>query len=244
MITFIRKSLLNAYSALPLLICFVLASFSSFATENTRTRATFLSGEEMFRGVFFLEGQYAQMLPEAQSLKMAYANKAQSASQQALVAQVRQAVLADIKATHPGYFAQFKSVLKSGDLMRVSQTLTQSEKILTQSLERVYHLDKGELAKLQAQAQAEAARQGGKLDAQALEKLVAQMQKGKPIDANNGTCVLVVLLLVAAAAVFVWVAITVPKEVQEITMAQRNNGQSLFHEQIVASICAVAPLIV
>ncbi|WP_460936050.1 hypothetical protein, partial [Spirosoma humi] len=67
MVTFIRKSLLNAYTALPLLICFVLASFNSFANTNKATRTTFLSGQELFEGVFFLEGAYAQMLPETQS---------------------------------------------------------------------------------------------------------------------------------------------------------------------------------
>ncbi|WP_266364738.1 hypothetical protein [Tellurirhabdus rosea] len=242
MITYIAKRLLNAYTALPLLMCFVLASFHSFARSNEAARATFLSGEDMFKGVFFLEGRYAQMLPETQSLQAAFVNQTQSSSQKAAVAQVRQAVMAHIAAAQPGYFAHFKSALKSGDHLRVSAALSEGQKLVSKAVDELYQLDKTQLNKLQAQAQAEAARQGGKLDAQAVEKLVGQMQKTTAPDPNNGTCavVAVVVLVVALAAVYVWVSVTA---VAEEMVAYKQGGHSLLHEQLVATICQIAPQI-
>lgn len=235
MVTFIRKSLLNAYTALPLLICFVLASVNSFANSNKATRTTFLSGEELFQGVFFLEGTYAQMLPETQSLQTAYLNQSQSMAQKAAVSEVRQAVLTQIASAHPGYFAQFKSALKSGDHLRVSGALAQGQQLVAQALDGLYKLDKAELNQWQARAQAAAAGQGGKLDAQAIEKLVGQMQKGKAVDANNGTCLVTVL----AVAIILWVVVVVAVE-EEISTNGPANGHSLMHEQLVASICSIA----
>ncbi|AKD55839.1 hypothetical protein [Spirosoma radiotolerans] len=237
MVTFIRKSLLNAYTALPLLICFVLASVNSFANTNKATRTAFLSGEELFQGVFFLEGAYAQMLPETQSLQTAYLNHNQSAAQKAAVSEVRQAVLAQIASAHPGYFAQFKSAMKSGDHLRVSGALAQGQQLVAQALDGLYKLDKAELAQWQAKAQAASAGQGGKLDGQAIEKLVAQMQKGKAVDANKGTCLVTVL----AVAIVLWVVVVVAVE-EEISV-NGANSHSLMHEQLVASICTIAPQI-
>ncbi|UFH55072.1 hypothetical protein [Spirosoma sp. KNUC1025] len=236
MITFIRKYLLNAYVALPMLMCFLLTSWTSFAHQNTRTHMTFLTGEDMFKGVFFLEGQYAQMLPEAQSLRTAYLNQSQNTAQKAVITQVRQMVMASIELAHPGYYAQFKSALKSGDAVRINQALTGGEALIAQAMDNLYHLDKDQLTKLQADAQAEAARQGGKLDAQALEKLVSQMQKGKALDVNNGTC----LVTIIAVAVLIWVVIALAAE--EVVVGN-DNGHSLLREQVVASICDVAPSI-
>ncbi|AKD55841.1 hypothetical protein [Spirosoma radiotolerans] len=240
MVTFIRKSLLNAYTALPLLICFVLASVNSFANTNKATRTAFLSGEELFQGVFFLEGAYAQMLPETQSLQTAYLNHNQSAAQKAAVSEVRQAVLAQIASAHPGYFAQFKSAMKSGDHLRVSGALAQGQQLVAQALDGLYKLDKAELAQWQAKAQAASAGQGGKLDGQAIEKLVAQMQKGKAVDANNGTCAVVAVVVLVVAVAAVWVAIALAAEEM---ISDNRNTKSLLHEQLVASICEVAPQI-
>ncbi|AQG80669.1 hypothetical protein [Spirosoma montaniterrae] len=240
MITSIRKSFLNAYTALPLLICFVLASFHSFALNNKATRATFLSGQELFAGVFFLEGRYAQMLPETQSFQTAYLNQQQSSDQKAAVAQVRQAVLAQIESARPGYFAHFKSAMKSGDHLRVSAALAEGQALVGQALDVLYELDKAELGRLQAKAQAEAARQGGKLDAQAIEKLVADMQKGKAVDANSGTCAVIAVVVLVVAVAAVWVAIAVS---ENEVLSDNRNTKSLMHEQLVASICEVAPSI-
>ncbi|WP_460934282.1 hypothetical protein, partial [Spirosoma humi] len=106
------------------------------------------------------------------------------------------------------------------------------------ALDGLYKLDKAELGQWQAKAQAAAAGQGGKLDAQTIEKLVGQMQKGKAVDANNGTC----LVTIVAVAIILWVVVVVAVE-EEISVNGASNGHSLMHEQLVASICAVAPQI-
>ena len=239
MITRIHKSLLNAYTALPLLICFVLASFHSFARSNEATRATFLSGQELFQGVFFLEGAYARMLPETEAFQTAYLNQTQTQTQRAAVSQVRQAVMAHIQTAQPGYFTHFKAALKSGDHLRVSTALAEGQTLVGQALDALYKLDKTQLAQLEAKAQAAA--QGGKLDPQAIEKLVSQMQKGKAVDANNGTCAVVAVVVLVVAVAAVWVVIALAAD-EQLSVNDRN-GKSLMHEQLVASICNVAPQI-
>ncbi|UFH55069.1 hypothetical protein [Spirosoma sp. KNUC1025] len=226
-----------------MLVCFLLASWSSFAGQTNHTRLTFLSGKDMFKGVFFLEGQYAQMLPETQSLKTAFLNQNLSGQQRTAVAQVRESLLASIESAHPGYFAQFKSALKSGDAVRVSQALAEGEGLVAQALDKLYQLDKAQLGKLQAQAQGLAAGQGGKLDAQAMEKLVSQLQKGEMREAGVGACavIAVVVLAVCVAAVLVVVAVGVAEELSADN--HKPGSHSLYQEQLVASICQTAPLI-
>lgn len=73
MITFIRNYLLNAYTALPLLVCLLVASWSTQAKPLTAKHR--YSGEEMFRGLFFVEGRYAEAIPELQSLQLSYSKK-------------------------------------------------------------------------------------------------------------------------------------------------------------------------
>jgi hypothetical protein len=183
------------------------------------------------------------MLPETQSVKTTYLNQHLSAQQRTAVAQVRESLLSSIESAHPGYFAAFKSALKSGDAVRVSQALAQGEGLVGEALHRLYHLDKAELSRMQEQAQSLAARQGGKLDAKAIEKLVGQMQKGEARDVSAGACavIAVVALAVFVAAVLV---VVVVGAVEELSADNHKAGShSLFQEQLVASICLVAPSI-
>ena len=59
---FIRKYLMNGYVSIPLMLCFILASWGSIA--NNKKLTYHLTGEEMFKGIFFMEGKYAERSEE------------------------------------------------------------------------------------------------------------------------------------------------------------------------------------
>ncbi|WP_266364734.1 hypothetical protein [Tellurirhabdus rosea] len=233
MITFIRNRLLNAYTALPLLMCLLLTTWSAQARPLTTKHR--YSGEEMFRGLFFLEGRYAQALPELQSLSLSYSNKMAKAADKATVDRQRHQILAAIRAERPAFFDEFRRALESGNHLKIQAALRDGRQQMTGAVERLYKVDASQLARLQAQT-AQLAK-AGKLDQKAIDKLAKDL-KGKSDETkpDNGTCV-VLLLPMACTIILLCAVVTMYVATSEDVLTADSR---LMTEQLVASISRLA----
>lgn len=234
MITFIRKSLLNAYTALPLLVCLLVVTWTSQAKPLTVNHH--YSGEEMFRGLFFLEGSYAEHLPELKSLSLNYSYKLAKSADKAMVNKTRDQIIAAIRTTHPAYFDNLRTALESGNHMKVELALRTGHNVLTKAAEKLYKLNARQLAKLQKQAANLSAE--GKLNQQVVEDMAKDLQKNQfHIQRDSGTCVLLPTGVVCVLIVCLYCPIVVyVVAVEEMAHAD----SKLMTEQLVASICQLS----
>lgn len=135
MITFIRTYLLNAYTALPLLVCLLVASWSTQAKPLAANHR--YSGEEMFRGLFFLEGRYAETIPELQSLQLSYSKKLAKPADVKAVSQLRSQVIHYIQIQQPRYFDNLQVAFESGNPSKVQTALESGQAITAKAVEHV-----------------------------------------------------------------------------------------------------------
>lgn len=234
MITFIRKHLLNAYTSLPVLVCLLFTSWSTYAKPLTPKAAHRFSGEDMFRGLFFLEGQYAQAIPELQSLRMSYSQPLMKATNQAALTQLRHEMIQRIKAQRPHYFEQFRAAMESGNYLTVQAALAEGKTVATKTVERLYNLDTRQLVKFQHQAANLA--QEGKLTKQSLDQMAKAMNKNQFASRQGngtGTCLVIFPYCTIVAMCMVVLMVTATEELAQ-------NDSSLLNDQLVASICRLA----
>ena len=135
MITFIRTYLLNAYTALPLVVCMLIASWSAQASSLTVKHR--YSGEEMFRGLFFVEGRYAQAIPELQSLQLSYATRLAKPGDKLVVSQLRNQIVQTIRTQQPRYFDDLRTAFESGNPLAVQSALETGRAITAKVVEQV-----------------------------------------------------------------------------------------------------------
>ncbi|GAB3802545.1 hypothetical protein GCM10028819_31520 [Spirosoma humi] len=135
MITFIRNYLLNAYTVFPLLVCLLVASWSTHAKPLTVNHR--YSGEEMFRGLFFGEGRYAEAIPELQSLQMSYSKKLAKPADVKVVNQLRSQVVHYIQAQQPRFFDNLQVAFESGNPTKVQTALESGRAITAKAVEHI-----------------------------------------------------------------------------------------------------------
>ena len=135
MITFIRNYLLNAYTALPLLVCLLVASWSTQAKPLTAKHR--YSGEEMFRGLFFVEGRYAEAIPELQSLQLSYSKKIAKPADVKVVSQFRSQIIHYVQAQQPRYFDNLQMAFESGNPTKVQAALESGRAITAKAIEHL-----------------------------------------------------------------------------------------------------------
>ncbi|AQG80668.1 hypothetical protein [Spirosoma montaniterrae] len=129
MTTFIRQYLLNAYTALPLLVCLLVASWAAQARPLGVTHR--YSGEEMFRGLFFLEGRYAEAIPELKSMSLSYTAKlAKAADKKAKIHATRQRLIQTLLAEDKFVFDKFRAAVESGNPLIIKSKLEQTQQKL------------------------------------------------------------------------------------------------------------------
>jgi SdpC family antimicrobial peptide len=231
---FIRKYLMNGYVSIPLMLCFILASWGSIA--NNKKLTYHLTGEEMFRGVFFVEGQYAEMIPELKAAKAAYLSDQLSAKEFAALASVRTQIIESIKADNPAYFDEFKFALQTASPETIKEKIVEAQTLLTNKALELSNISKSDLKEDVKATEAFLEKQGNNVDKNALKKFMGQMAKDNNLQANNGTGLCIFLFL------FIFLVIVIG--VAEDMVASSKNSSSLMIEQVVGSICNVAPQVV
>jgi SdpC family antimicrobial peptide len=104
-------------------------------TADTRSpteavaRQAALSGEDMFRGVFFGQGPAAALLPELWKGK-SIEDRAQTAERAAQVRALQEELVARIAEKDPAFFGQFASTVRSGSHVAVERALQQAATLL------------------------------------------------------------------------------------------------------------------
>lgn len=122
-----------------LLCCSVL--FVSCKTRNPgqttqQTNKVPYSGEELFRGIFFLEGEVANKIPEIRNLKKISGFNKISDYKKDLLEKTRSRIVSEIKKDHPDFFPNFAKTLQSGDRVKIQQTLIEVDKLVFQQFSK------------------------------------------------------------------------------------------------------------
>lgn len=113
----------------------IIAGFSPLAGFSSSIKNKQFTGEEMYRGIFFAEGQFAKLIPEIQSLKAAYASSKPAGIQ---VETLRQQIIDHLKQTDAAFFARFKAALMSQNVLAVQQQLRTASDRTAQTLKTLY----------------------------------------------------------------------------------------------------------
>ncbi|MBY8911293.1 sporulation delaying protein family toxin [Bacillus sp. YC2] len=98
------------------------------------------SGEEIFSGIFFGQGEVAKLLPEV------WDSKAVQKIDQDELKQVSDQVIADIKNASPAYFKELKTAVYSGDYEQVNSIIEKGSAIMAKVLKAEFDknsFDKG-----------------------------------------------------------------------------------------------------
>lgn len=104
-----------------LLVICLIATGCGVQGNGQRASRTY-SGEELYRGLFFGEGEVAGLVPEFWG-EMHQALENVSADDLERIQGVRDQIIAEIDASFPGYFSSFSSDLHSGNPLLVRAAL-------------------------------------------------------------------------------------------------------------------------
>ncbi|HSP17292.1 MAG TPA: hypothetical protein VLV78_21290 [Thermoanaerobaculia bacterium] len=88
------------------------------------------SGEDLFRGIFFAEGDIAAKVPELRRLREAYGLSALNDKQKAAVRHLQDELIAQIKKADASYFTDFQAEIQSGNQVRVLAKLKEAGRLV------------------------------------------------------------------------------------------------------------------
>jgi SdpC family antimicrobial peptide len=232
---------MNGFVTVPLMLCFMLTTWNSIASNKKLTYH--LSGEEMFRGVFFVEGKYAELIPELKAANTAYLTEQLSAEENAALSSVRTQIIESIKAENPHYFDDFKATLQIASPSLVKEKIVEAQALLTKKAFELSKLSNSEMKEdVQAAEAFLAKQQANGVDKNAVKKFMNQLAKDNANSkVNNGTgaCIAILLLIVVVVVIVVVVPLA-----EEMATASSKNPHNLLLEQIVSSVCIAAPQVV
>jgi SdpC family antimicrobial peptide len=219
------------------MLCFVLASWGSIANNNKLTYH--LTGEEMFRGVFFVEGQYAELIPELKAAQTAYLSDELTPQENAALTAVRNQLVDAIKADNPAYFDDFKFALQTASPEVVKEKIIEAQKLLADKAIELSNISKAELKEDIKATEAFMAKQGNSVDKNAMKKFMSEMAKSNTAQANTNSAMCIAIALILLLIV-VKVAV-IPYTDEEAVVSKSSN---FMLEQIVGSVCSVANQVV
>lgn len=117
------KTFLSAIS-LVMVLAMLNMSLGFHALAGSRTAKAY-TGEEIFSGIFFGQGEVDKLFPEIWEQQQA-ALKANDREYE----KIRNEVISEIKTNKPGFFKEFGVEMRSGDHLRVQAALETGEKEL------------------------------------------------------------------------------------------------------------------
>lgn len=231
---FIRKYLMNGFVTVPLMLCFMLTTWNSIASNKKLTYH--LSGEEMFRGILFVEGQYAELIPELKAAKTTYFTEQLSAKEKVALSSVRNQIIESIKAENPHYFDDFKATLQIASPSVVKEKIVEAQALLTKKAFELSKLSDSEIKEgIKVAEGFFAKQQANGVDKNAVKKFMNQLAKdnaNSKVNNGTGTCIAILLLIVVVFVVFL------------AEVASTKTSSNLLLEQVASSICNVAPQVV
>ncbi len=176
------------------------------------------SGEELFNGIFFGQGEVATLIPEiSNQVNMADVLTTDELEE---VANVRQDLTAALKVQNPNFFNEFKSAIQSGNHLRIQETLRQTSELIFQGIMDISNVQTSKTKEQIASELGKAVNldelktSNGKFDRTKINNQLSKIKLFSDDDSNMGraqqaTCVAVAAVLVlavaAAAAVIVFI---------------------------------------
>jgi SdpC family antimicrobial peptide len=230
-ITFIRKHLMNAYTSIPMLVCLLFATWSSYGKRPVSS--VNFSGEEMFRGLFFVEGKYAEAIPELKSMGISYMYNDMSKEEKTNLDQLRNEVVSLIKADDIEFFEDFKSIMLSENPTMIKEELAKAHDFVNSKIQEVLKINKAEFDKIQHEFKESVTQNHNKIDHKFLEKFGKGSASSK---IENQPCI--ILLLPICIVLYCEPIVIVYVIALEESVASKKSA--LFLEQVVASVCDVS----
>jgi SdpC family antimicrobial peptide len=102
-------------------------------TQVVAPRAVMLSGQDIFRGVFFGEGPAGRALPEIWGGKSA-TDRAATPERAAEIRQMEDGIVARLQQSDPAIFSELESAVRSGDHFQVERALLGAGAVLKQEI--------------------------------------------------------------------------------------------------------------
>lgn len=206
----------NLFAITPMLF---LVGLISFKTNPVSTGLTQYSQDEIFQGIFFAEGAFAERIPELNKFNARNYAKSESDLQQAL--DFQQKVLQKVKAKHPTYMASLQSAVLSGSHVKIQNAIYDGVKILDGIVWTIdTKVDQEVRNKLMADLSQKV---GANTSSDQLKKVVDNYLDGisadDPILAKQACVAVLVVVVAVAVGVFLWVLYIVEASVERTPLA-------------------------
>jgi len=107
--------------------------FFSFRTKTNHTHSNY-TGEQLFKGLIFMDGPVADVIPELKDRMEVKKLVALNTVQQSQEKQIENLIVHEIGVNDPGYFAAFKKAMTSGDQQVINVSLQGVQEVVMRAL--------------------------------------------------------------------------------------------------------------
>ncbi len=121
-----------------LLLVFVLTNCSEQEQLKPIALQRVYSGEELFKGIMFLENDMLDHLPETKKMFPNFNQLINAQQDKKVFAEMKSIIIEKIKQENPGFFNKFQENIQSGNHFLVTQALNDGAKALVNALKSEY----------------------------------------------------------------------------------------------------------
>jgi SdpC family antimicrobial peptide len=226
MITFVRKTCGNIYFIAPLLASFILLSCGRdnvFPTSPSDSEV--MTGEDIFKAVFFLEGKLADKLPSlknsVQQRGKLYTDEQMSRKEFIEKNKFIEDMITNIQSVNQSFFKNFKREMQSKDVDRINMALNEASNV---------YIKAGLLSKTYGKVFKNAMNIAENIDIskynihtkEGMEKLKKDIKDSQvSVSTDPETCI--ALFVVVVVAVAVWEAVAAINAVAVVNVAAAVN---------------------
>lgn len=222
--TFIRKHLMNAYTSIPMLVCLLFATWSSYGKRPVN--AVNFSGEEMFRGLFFIEGKYAEAIPELKSMGVSYLFSEMNSVEKSQIEDFRNQILNSIQNDNPQFFNHFKDVILTENPTEIKEEMSKIHDLINIKIQETLRISKADFVSIQQKFSKTVKANINKID----RKFIKNFEKDLAIKSLDQQMLLMPICMILMCDPPIVI-------VQESVAGKKSD---LLTEQIVASVCEVS----
>lgn len=131
----IHRWVANPFAIIPMCIAILVCNLNFVSAVPPGHSSNDFTGREMFRGVFFAGGAYADQIPELHELKLA--NFTTDETKLATANTIENNVMNEIERQSPRYFDNFRAALLSRNHVTIEDALFDGKKRVISTLEAV-----------------------------------------------------------------------------------------------------------
>ena len=202
----------------------MLAILMLFITTQTSARPVdraSYSAEELFRGVFFAEGEVAAKIPQMKGLSAT--ERANTDSRRQEIEAFYNAVVAEVKKSYPSYMGELKAAVDSRKHASISQKITEGTQILEAVIDNLgYERDAEAEATLKAGLEKRI--NEGMSVSEAMAEADAELSD---VSGEFGNCILICYIL--PIGIILWYIWFLP-------MSSFSVQNQLFQEEVVSAL--------